>query len=396
MTENRRRWLFRDVRVAFWDRVRAGLPVERAAVAVGVSPASGRRLFEQAGGVITNAPTACSGRYLSLAEREEIMILHAQHLPNAEIARRVGRDRSTIGRELTRNSTTSGYRASTAQHTAEQRAKRPKTTKLATNPELRERVRQDLTARWSPEQVAARLKRDFPDQPRMHVTHETIYQALYVQGRGQLRRELAACLRTGRTRRTPQRTPDGRRAGHSRIAGMVSISERPAEAADRAVPGHWEGDLIVGKDSGSVIGTLVERTTRFCLLLHLPAGKNAAAVAAEMITTIRRLPEQVRRSLTWDQGTEMAQHATITMATEMAIYFCDPHSPWQRGSNENTNGLLRQYFPKGTDLSVHTRADLAKVAAELNGRPRKTLGWDTPAERLNLLLSTQEPVATTG
>jgi IS30 family transposase len=395
MTGKRRRWLSRDVRVAFWDQIRAGLPVEQAAVAVGVSPASGRRLFEEAGGVISNAPVAGSGRYLSLAEREEIMVLHAQALPMAQIARRLGRDRSTIWRELDRNSTTTGYRASTAQHAAEQRAKRPKTTKLAANPVLAQRVRQDLQALWSPEQITARLKRDFPDQPRMHVTHETIYQAIYVQGRGELRRELAACLRTGRAIRKPQRTPDWRRTRQSRITGMVPISERPAEAADRAIPGHWEGDLIVGKDSGSVIGTLVERTTRFCLLLHLPAGKDAAAVAEEMITVIRRLPEQLRRSLTWDQGTEMAQHARITMATEMAIYFCDPHSPWQRGSNENTNGLLRQYFPKGTDLSVHTPTDLAKVAAELNGRPRKTLGWDTPAERLAMLLSTQEPVATT-
>jgi IS30 family transposase len=381
--------------VAFWEQVRAGLPVEQAAVAAGVSRASGRRLFEQAGGVITNAPVAGSGRYLSLAEREEIMVLHAQHLPNAEIARRLGRDRSTIGRELDRNSTTTGYRASTAQYTAEQRAKRPKPAKLAGNLVLRDRVQQDLNARWSPEQIAARLKRDFPDQPRMHVTHETIYQAIYVQGRGALRRELAACLRTGRAVRKPQRTRDGRRARQGKIAGMVPISERPAEAADRAVPGHWEGDLIVGQDSRSVIGTLVERSTRFCLLLHLPEGKDATAVAEAMITVIRELPEELRRSLAWDQGTEMAQHARITMATEMAIYFCDPHSPWQRGSNENTNGLLRQYFPKGTDLSVHTPADLAKVAAELNGRPRKTLGWDTPAERLAVLLSTQDPVATT-
>nr|WP_143086188.1 IS30 family transposase [Amycolatopsis saalfeldensis] len=345
--------------------------------------------------MITNAPSACSGRYLSLAEREDIMVLHAQRLPNAEIARRLGRHRATIGRELARNSTTTGYRASTAQHAAEHRATRPKPAKLAIDPVLHDRVQQDLTALWPPEQIAARLKRDFPDQPRMHVTHETIYQALDVQGRGGLRRELAVCLRTGRAIRTPQRTPDGRRARHGKIAGMVPISQRPAEAADRAVPGHWEGDLIVGKDGRSVIGTLVERTTRFCLLLHLPEGKDAAATAEAMITMIRRLPEELRPSLAWDQGTEMAQHARISMATEMAIYFCDPHSPWQRGSNENTNGLLRQYFPTGTDLSVHTPTDLAKVAAELNGRPRKTLGWDTPAERLTVLPSTQDPVTTT-
>lgn len=383
----RRRWLPRDVRVVFWDRVRAGLPVERAAVAVGVSRASGRRWFDEAGGVIGNAPRAGSGRYLSLAEREEIMILWAQQVSKAEIARRLGRDRSTIGRELDRNSTGQGYRASSAQQLSELRAKRPKPAKLAVDPVLRDRVQGDLRARWSPEQITARLVRDFPDQPRMHVSHETIYQAIYVQGRGALRRELAACLRTGRAIRRPQRMPDGRRTRQGKIAGMVPISERPAEAADRAIPGHWEGDLIMGKDNRSAIGTLVERSTRFCLLLHLPGGKDAATVADEMIKTIQRLPAELRRSLAWDQGTEMAQHAQITLATDLDIYFCDPHSPWQRGSNENTNGLLRQYFPKGTDLATHSREDLARVAAELNGRPRKTLDWDTPAERLNKLLS---------
>ena len=219
------------------------------------------------------------------------------------------------------------------------------------------------------------------------MSHETIYQAIYVQGRGALRRELAQCLRTGRAIRRPQRMPDGRRARQGKIAGMVPISERPAEATDRAIPGHWEGDLIMGKDNRSAIGTLVERSTRFCLLLHLSGGKDAATVADEMIKTIQRLPAELRRSLAWDQGTEMAQHAHITLATDLDIYFCDPHSPWQRGSNENTNGLLRQYFPKGTDLATHSREDLARVATELNGRPRKTLDWDTPAERLNKLLS---------
>jgi len=252
---------------------------------------------------------------------------------------------------------------------------------------LRERVRADLLARWSPEQISARLKREFPEQPEKYVAPETIYQALFVQGRGALRRELTACLRTGRAIRRPRRTPDGRRARQGKIAGMVSLSERPAEAEDRAVPGHWEGDLIVGKQGRSAIGTLVERSTRYCLLLHLPEGKNAASVAEQMIKAITGLPEHLRRSLTWDQGTEMAQHAKITLDTRMAIYFCDPHSPWQRGSNENTNGLLRQYFPKGTDLSVHTPEHLAKVAVELNGRPRKTLGWRTPAEQLAVLLS---------
>jgi len=387
MAGKRRRWLSRDVRVAFWQEVRAGLTIGQATRSVGMSLASGNRLFAEAGGVINNAPVPASDRYLSLAEREEIMVLHAQKVSQAEIARRLGRHRSSIGRELVRNRGPKGYRASTAQHAAEQRAKRPKAAKLASDPELRQWVQDGLTARWSPEQISADLKERFPDQPENHVAAETIYQSLYVQGRGALRRELAACLRTGRAVRKPRRMPDGRRARQGKIAGMVPISQRPAEVADRAVEGHWEGDLIVGKDNGSAIGTLVERCTRFCMLLHLPNGKDAESVAEQMIAAIKTLPEQLRRSLTWDQGTEMAQHAKITMATDMAIYFCDPHSPWQRGSNENTNGLLRQYFPKGTDLSVHTPEHLAKVAAELNGRPRKTLKWRNPAEALNMLLS---------
>ena len=382
MAGKRRRWLSRDVRVAFWQEVRAGLTIGQATRSVGMSLASGNRLFAEAGGVINNAPVPASDRYLSLAEREEIMVLHAQKVSQAEIARRLGRHRSSIGRELVRNRGPKGYRASTAQHAAEQRAKRPKAAKLASDPELRQWVQDGLTARWSPEQISADLKERFPDQPENHVAAETIYQSLYVQGRGALRRELAACLRTGRAVRKPRRMPDGRRARQGKIAGMVPISQRPAEVADRAVEGHWEGDLIVGKDNGSAIGTLVERCTRFCMLLHLPNGKDAESVAEQMIAAIKTLPEQLRRSLTWDQGTEMAQHAKITMATDMAIYFCDPHSPWQRGSNENTNGLLRQYFPKGTDLSVHTPEHLAKVAAELNGRPRKTLKWRNPAEAL--------------
>jgi IS30 family transposase len=240
-----------------------------------------------------------------------------------------------------------------------------------------------------------RLAEEFPDRPEMRVSHETIYQSLYVQGRGALRRELAACLRTGRALRKPRRMTSGRRERGGRIPDMVTISQRPAEAADRAVPGHWEGDLIIGKDGGSAIGTLVERSTRYCLLLHLPGGKDAISVRDAMITTIQTLPTHLRRSLTWDQGTEMARHTDITLATGLDIYFCDPHAPWQRGSNENTNGLLRQYFPKGTDLSIHDADHLAAVAAELNGRPRKTLGWRTPAEKLHQLLSTPDHVATT-
>jgi IS30 family transposase len=256
--------------------------------------------------------------------------------------------------------------------------------RLPGNARLRGWVQARLEERWSPEQISVMLEREFPGEPEMRVSHETIYQAVYVQGRGALRRELAACLRTGRALRRPRRK-EGERRG--RIRGMVMISERPAEAADRAVPGHWEGDLIIGKNGRSAIGTLVERSTRFVMLLHLPAGHDAAAVAQAMTGAMATLPAQLRRSLTWDQGWEMTAHAQITLATGLPVYFCDPHSPWQRGSNENTNGLLRQYFPKGTDLSAHSRQHLDVVAAELNARPRKTLGWRTPAQALDEVLA---------
>jgi transposase, IS30 family len=260
------------------------------------------------------------------------------------------------------------------------RTHRPKPAKLARHGERRRALEQRLALRWSPEQISRSLLRDFPMRPEMQVSHETIYQSLYVQSRGALRRELRACLRTGRAVRHPKRRADSRRG---RISDMVMISARPAAVADRAVPGHWEGDLIIGGDTGSAIGTLVERTTRFTLLVHLPEGHGAVAVRDGLLATIATLPEQLRHSLTWDQGTELARHAEITLASGLAIYFCDPHSPWQRGTNENTNGLLRQYFPKSTDLSVHTAADLAAVAAELNARPRKTLGWRSPSDALN-------------
>ncbi len=273
------------------------------------------------------------------------------------------------------------YRARLAQAKAEARARRPKPRKLATHAALLGEVRERLGKRWSPEQISRTLHQEFPDEPEMWVSHETIYQELYVQGRGELRRELTRCLRTGRALRRPRRIPDqrGRRSG---IPDEIMISQRPAEAQDRAVPGHWEGDLILGKDNASAIGTLVERTTRFVMLLHLPGRHGAEEVRDAMTTAIATLPVSLRRSLAWDQGSEMARHSEITLATELPIYFCDPHSPWQRGSNENTNGLLRQYFPKGTDLSVHTAQDLAAVAEQLNTRPRKTLGWDTPAQTL--------------
>ena len=321
----------------------------------------------------------------------------AAGLGAAQIAGRLGRPRCTIYRELARNSGPGGrYRATVAQQRADQRARRPKQAKIAAGSRLRAEVAARLEKKWSPRQIAVTLKQDFPDDPGMHVSHETIYQSLYVQGRGALRRELAACLRTGRALRRPRRQAAARRRRAGAIPGMVMISERPAEAADRAVPGHWEGDLILGTGNASAIGTLVERSTRYCLLLHLPHGHGAAAVRDEMITTIGTLPAMLRRSLTWDQGAEMAAHADITLATGLDIYFCDPHSPWQRGSNETTYGLLRQYFPKGTSLSRHTRAHLQAVALELNDRPRQTLGWRSPAQALTKLLSQPDPVATTG
>ena len=380
---------------------------------------------------------APSGRYLSFAEREEIALLRAERRGVREIARQLGRSPSTISRELRRNAATrSGgfeYRATTAQWHADRRARRPKPPKLAVNPELRRYVQDRLAGvvqrrdgvavdgpqvawrgrrhgrrtdrrwarSWSPEQISNRLRLDFPDDESMRVSHEAIYQSLYVQGRGALRRELTACLRTGRALRVPRARVRGRGKGF--VTDEVLISQRPAEAADRAVPGHWEGDLILGLKS-SAIGTLVERTSRFVMLLHLPpldgrdgprvkngpalTGHGAEAVRDAIADAIHTLPEQLRRSLTWDQGAEMAQHARLRIDTGLEVFFCDPQSPWQRATNENTNGLLRQYFPKGTDLARHSDGDLAAVAAALNARPRKTLGWRTPAEVLDDYLAT--------
>jgi IS30 family transposase len=363
------------------------------------------------------------------------------------IAHRLGRAVSTISRELRRNAAArSGglaYRATTAQWHAERAARRPKQAKLALNAALRTYVEERLAGAvvapggvpvpgptvswkgrrhgprkdrrwanaWSPEQIARRLPVDFPDDEAMRISHEAIYQALFIQGRGALRRELTACLRTGRVLRTPRARTRGR--GKTLISPDLMISKRPAEAADRAVPGHWEGDLILGLGS-SAIGTLVERTTRFTVLLHLPrmtghgeevrakngpalAGHGAEAVRDAITRTIITLPEELRRSLTWDQGAEMAQHAGLKIDAGVQVYFCDPHSPWQRGTNENTNGLLRQYFPKGTDLSAHSAEEIAAVAATLNARPRKTLAWKTPAEALDQLLrpANKHRVATT-
>jgi IS30 family transposase len=378
--------LGRAVRVRFWGLVRAGHPVRPACGLVGVSHETGRRWFAEAGGVIGNAPKPLSDRYLSLAEREEISRGLSRKLSCREIALGLGRAPSTVSQEVANNGGREGYRAYRADAAARTRARRPKVAKLAEagNRELRDLVQARLRRRWSPAQISARLAVEFPDQPEMRVSHETIYQSLYVQSRGALRRELTRCLRTGRALRKPHRQAAARRP---RIPDIVEISERPAEAADRAVPGHWEGDLITGAANQSAIGTLVERTTRFVMLLHLPDGHDAIAVRDAMIEAIQALPDQLRRSMTWDRGNEMARHTDITLATDMPIYFCDPHSPWQRGSNENTNGLLRQYFPKGTNLSQHSPDHLATVAAELNSRPRKTLEWLTPQEKLTMLLS---------
>ena len=373
----------RSVRLAFWDGVRAGLPVAEAGAAAGAARTA-EDWFRAAGGVKGNGPRGpVSGRYLSVAEREEIAVGVAAEEPLAVIAARLGRHPATVGREIRRNGSGRGYRALAAQAQAEFRARRPKTARLAGNARLRGWVAGRLAERWSPRQISVMLTREFAGEPEMRVSHETIYQAIYVQGRGALRRELAACLRTGRALRKPRRRANARTG---RIKDMVNISERPAEVADRAVPGHWEGDLIIGSRS-SAIGTLVERSTRFVLLLHLPHGHGAAAVAAAMTGAMGTLPAQLHRSLTWDQGKEMAAHRQITLATGLAVYFCDPHSPWQRGSNENTNGLLRQYFPKGTNLSVHSREHLDAVAAQLNARPRETLGWRTPAQALGEVLA---------
>ena len=330
---------------------------------------------------------------MTLAEREEIACLRQAGVGVRAIARVIGRDPSTVSRELRRNAGYRGvYRASTAQQRADANARaggRARRARLAANLRLREQVQTRLKQRHSPEQIARRLREDFPDDPEMWVSHETIYQSLYVQGRGGLKRELTATLRTGRALRKPRRQAQARRARGDRIKNMIMISERPPEVADRAVPGHWEGDLIMGAGNLSAIGTLVERTTRFVMLLHLPGDHRAETVADAMVNAMAELPECLRRTLTWDQGIEMASHTKIAAATDLEIYFCDPASPWQRGTNENTNGLLRQYFPKGTDLSFWGPGFLEQVAIEMNNRPRKTLHWRTPAEALDKLLSDQ-------
>lgn len=445
----------REDRVRFWEAIARGLYPEAAVAEARISWVVGARWFRHAGGMPPThlAPSAppLSGRYLSFAERELLALLRAQGHGVRVCARQLDRAPSTISRELRRNAATRGgefdYRATTAQWHADRAAQRPKPAKLARDERLRHYVQTRLAGvitkpngvpvagpsvpwkgrrhgrrqhrrwarAWSPAQIAHRLPIDYPDDPTMRVSHEAIYQSLYVQGRGALRQELTACLRTGRALRVPRART--RASGKHFVTPEIMISERPADAEDRAVPGHWEGDLILGLGS-SAIGTLVERTTRFTLLLHLPrmaahamgqrttdtkngpplAGHGATAVRDAITGAMQTLPAQLRRSLTWDQGAEMAEHVQLRMDADLAIYFCDPRSPWQRGTNENTNGLLRQYFPKGTDLSKHAAPDLEAVALALNTRPRKTLDWRTPAEVLNDLLRSMHTnsVATTG
>jgi IS30 family transposase len=421
---------WREDRVRFWAAIARGVKTEDAAVEAGVSSPVAFRWFRHAGGVNPCLFPAVSGRYVAFVEREDIALLRVQGLSVRAIARRLGRSPSTISRELRRNASTRTwrleYRASIAQWHAERRARRPKEAKLVSNERLRAYVQDRLSGEvrgsdgravgpegpawqgknkphrgdrrwvhgWSPEQIANRLRVDFPDDESMRISHEAIYQALYIQGRGALRRELVACLRTGRALRVPRARTRQKTWAH--VTPEVMISERPAEAEDRAVPGHWEGDLLIGLER-SAIGTLVERTTRFTMLIHLPredgygviartkngpplAGYGAVTMKNALATAMTTLPEQLHRSLTWDRGKELSAHAAFKVETGIPVYFADPHSPWQRGTNENTNGLLRQYFPKGTDLSRWSADEIEAVATALNSRPRKTLGWKTPAE----------------
>ena len=363
--------------------VRAGETYQAAAEAVGCSSKSVQRLLVKTGGMKPRG-AARSALRLSLAEREEISLGLIAGESCRGIAARLGRSPSTVSREVAAAGRREVYRAWQAEAGARRRARRPKTPKLVASPRLRLEVEHRLRQRWSPQQIRARLIVDYPDDLEMRVSHETIYQSLYVQGRGALRRELARCLRTGRA----QRRPRGRIPGSGQLLNMVLISERPAEVADRAVPGHWEGDLMLGARSQSAIGTLVERQTRFVMLLNLRKGRLAEHVRDALVDRIHSLPEQLRRSLTWDRGKEMGEHAQFTIDTGVKVYFCDPRSPWQRATSENSNGLLRQYFPKGTDLSVYDQAKLDRIAAELNGRPRQTLRWLTPSEAFTRAVAT--------
>lgn len=381
------------VRQAFWVAMHSGSSPTEASVIAGVSLITGHVWVQQAGyvprtpapTVVAESPPTRARAPLTFVDRCRLEDLLVNAWTPAQAAALLGRHIDSIRREIARGHTTSGYRAQVGQDVTEANRKRPKERKLDKTPALRAEVLRRLSKHDSPEQIAGRLRQDFPDDPEMWVSPETIYQAVYVQPRGELAKDVKSALRTGRIKRKPhgRNTTDGR----GKIRNMVSITERPAEADDRAIPGHWEGDLIIGTGGTSAIGTLVERTTGFVMLLHLPEDHTSTTVAAAMTAKMPELPEILWRSLTWDQGKEMALHTAITEATGLPIYFCDPHSPWQRGTNENTNGLLRQYFPKGTDLSFWGPGFLDQVAAELNGRPRKLHNWRTPAEELDRLLS---------
>jgi len=358
-------------------RIWAGETFATAAAALGCSTRSIQRFLALSGG-LKRRVKARSPLRLSLADREELSRGLVAGDSLRTIATRLRRAPSTISREVAWSGTRSRYRAWRADSEATRRGQRPKPAKLAVDARLCREVERGLRARWSPQQIAARLICDYPDDLNMRVSHETIYRTLFVQARGALRKELTACLRTGRTQRRPHMRIE--RSGAGRLQNMILISDRPPEIEDRAVPGHWEGDLIIGKGGRSAIGTLVERSSRYVVLLHLPHGRTAEDVRAALTRQISKLPAELRRTLTWDQGKEMAEHVRFSTDTNMVVYFCDPHSPWQRGSNENTNGLLRQYFPSKADLSLHSAAQLNAVARELNNRPRQTLNWMKPSE----------------
>ena len=373
-----------DVVQTFWAAMQRGEFITGAAAEAGTYRQKGRRWLRESGGVRPRRGRDLLGRCLTFAEREEIALAHARGQGVRQIAHSLGRSPSTISRELARNvEGAKSYRATTAHALAYERASRPKPAKLATNLVLRAKVEKDLEKKYSPEQITGRLRVEFPDDPEMQVSPETIYQSLYVQSRGALRRDLAVCLRTGRALRRPSRKVGQRK---NRIPNMINISERPPEVEDRAVPGNWEGDLIIGKQNQTAIGTLVERSTGYVMLLHLPDGYKPEQVRDALAAKIKTLPDSLRLSLTWDQGPEMRDWKHVSIDADIDIYFCDPHSPWQRGTNENTNGLLRQYFPKGTDLGVHSSEDLDWVAQELNDRPRKRLAFKKPIELIGDLL----------
>jgi IS30 family transposase len=367
-----------EERQTIWDMREAGVPVKRIAKHLGRQNVSLRKFIADAGGKRPTPRQRCELR-LSLEEREEISRGLASGDSIRAIAESLGRSPSTVCREVNANGGRKKYRALVADRAACRRALRPKRAKLAQCRRLRRVVERKLEAKWSPQQISAWLASQYPDRSEMQVSHETIYQSLFVQSRGALRKELHTCLRTGRAMRRPKTYVKGNRIGAGKIKDMVMISERPAEVKDRAVPGHWEGDLIFGKKMTS-IGTLVERHSRYVILLKLPNGHNAEAVRKAMTKRVLTLPAQLRRSITWDQGCEMAQHVQFTIDTGVQVYFCDPKSPWQRGSNENTNGLLRQYLPKASDLSQATQRELDAIARSLNTRPRQTLGWMTPSQ----------------